>query len=346
MKITNISGKTKRKKEDKKLIFKGTDYLGITQNIEFREYIIEGFSKYGSSFGGSRLSGTFADLYTTAENRLSEIAKAKAALTFSSGTLSGMAVLNVLDKDKEFIYAPDVHPALSPYRNSNNISFDLWKENLLKNIKKNNKALTILSNSLNPLSVENFNFEWIQEIAHKRPVTLIIDDSHGFGILGKEGTGIYNELPDNENIERVVISSLGKAWGLPGGVVLASKKIINKLQASSLFGGASPIIPAYLYAFLQSEHIYTNKREELKNNINLFLNNINDKNQYKYFQDFPVFSSKNHELYDILLNQNIEISSFNYPSPDAERYTRVVLSALHSEKDIIELCRAILNAQF
>ncbi len=332
-----------RKTEDKNLFFKGTDYLGITQNEEFRNYLIEGLSKYGSSFGGSRLSGSFADLYFAAEKRLSVTAKAEAALTFTSGTLSGMAVLNILDKDKEFIYAPDVHPALSPPKHSKNISFDLWKTKIIEKVKKEKKPLIILSNSVNPLLVKKYNFDWINQLAEQTSVTLIIDDSHGFGVLGKEGAGIYNELPDKENIERIVISSLGKAWGLPGGIVLASEKIINKLKTSSLFGGASPMVPAYLHAFLKSEHIYTQNRKILKNNIDLFLRNIQDKFQFSYFNDFPVFSTQNHKLYNILLKQNIEISAFNYPSPDADRYTRIVLNATHSEKDILKLCKAMLR---
>ncbi len=331
------------KKESEKILFKGTDYLGITQNEEFRNYLTEGLSKYGSSFGGSRLSGSFADLFSAVENRFTEISKAEAALTFSSGTLSGMAVLNILDKDKEFFHAPDVHPALAPPKHSKNISFDLWKTKLIKKAEKEKKALIILSNSVNPLLVKKYNFDWIKQLAEQTSVSLIIDDSHGFGILGKDGGGIFSELPEDENIERIVISSLGKAWGLPGGIVLASEKIINKLQTSSLFGGASPIIPAYLYAFLKSEHIYTQSRKLLKNNIDIFLSNINDKTQFSYFSGFPVFSTQNHSLYDLLLSQDIEISAFNYPSPDADRYTRIVLTATHSQKDILKLCKAILG---
>ncbi len=324
------------------LVFKGTDYLGITKNQEYRAYLIEGLSKYGSSFGGSRLSGSFADLYHAAENRLAEISGSEAALTFSSGTLSGLAIIEILDKNKQFIYAPDTHPALSvPENNYQNLSFAYWKNILLEKYAKTDKPIVILSNSLNPLNVEKYEFSWVKELAVNKKIILIIDDSHGFGILGKEGGGVFSQLPDNDNIEKIVISSLGKAWGLPGGVVLASKKIIYKLRTSSLFGGASPIIPAYLSAFLKSTQIYTHNRKRLKNNIHFFIKHLSDKNQFKFFADFPVFSTQNHALYDLLLSHNIEISAFNYPSPDAERYTRIVLSALHSEKDIIELYKAI-----
>ncbi len=325
-----------------KLIFKGTDYLGITKNVEFRTHLIEGFSKYGTSFGGSRLSGSFADLYEAAENRLAEISAAEAALTFSSGTLSGLALIHALENNGEFIYAPDAHPALSVPNNANQkISFADWKNLILKKYVKSNQSIVLLSNSLNPLYVEKYEFSWVNELAVNKKITLIVDDSHGFGVLGENGSGIFKELPNHPNVEKIVISSLGKAWGLPGGVVLASKKIIDKLRTSSLFGGASPIIPAYLYAFLKSEQIYRHNRKRLKNNVQFFLNHFSGNGQFKYFTGFPVFSTQNHELNDALLENNIEISAFNYPSPNSERYTRIVLSALHSESDILKLCEAV-----
>lgn len=324
------------------LAFNGTDYLGITKNKEYRAYLIEGLIKYGSSFGGSRLSGSFADLYQAAENNLAKISGAKAALSFSSGTLSGLALTKILDKNMPFIYAPDAHPALSVSENAyKNLSFDRWKHIILEKYVKTDKPLAILANSLNPLNVEKYEFSWLNELAVNKKIYLVIDDSHGFGILGKNGKGVYCELPENDNIEKIVISSLGKAWGLPGGLVLASKKIIARLQASNLFGGASPIVPAYLFAFLKSAHIYNYNRKRLKNNIAFFLKHLSDKKQFKFFEGFPVFSTKNHALYKLLLSQNIEISAFNYPTPDAQRYTRIVLTATHTEKNILELCKAM-----
>ncbi|MCF6240032.1 MAG: aminotransferase class I/II-fold pyridoxal phosphate-dependent enzyme [Bacteroidales bacterium] len=325
------------------LVFKGTDYLGMTKNREFREYLHEGFLKYGSSFGGSRLSGSFADLYHEAENRLSKISGTEAALTFSSGTLAGLAAINILDKNQECIYAPDVHPALAPPAHLKTISFDLWKSNLIKKVKSDKKPLVILSNSLNPLKLEKYDFSWLHELAEEVAITLIIDDSHGYGVLGKDGSGIYNQLPNADNIEKIVVSSLGKAWAVPGGVVLSSKKIIDKLRTSSLFGGASPVIPAYLYAFLNAQALYAQNRKRLKNNIHLFLENLSA--QLNYIPGFPVFSTLNHSFYDLLLKQGIEISAFNYPSPDSDRYTRIVLTSSHTEKEILKLCKAINDSQ-
>jgi len=328
--------------EPLKISFKGTDYLGISSNIEFQKLLTEGFEKYGSSFGGSRLSGSFSELFFRAENLLAQISGAEAALSFSSGTLAGLVLINSLNADTKLIYAPDAHPALSPPKQDRtNLSFNEWKRLIYRTYKETTQNLTILSNSVNPLNVEKYDFLFLSEIADNKKITLIVDDSHGFGILGKNGSGIYKNLPNHKNIEKIVISSLNKAWAVPGGVVLASKKIIEQLKKAKLFGGASPIIPAYLHAFLQSERIYQLNRKRLKNNILLFLNNINNKNIFTYFENFPVFYTDHHEIYDKLLKKGIDISSFNYPSPTDKRYTRIVITAKHTEKEITELCFAL-----
>lgn len=327
--------------ESEKLSFKGTDYLSITKNKAFRQLLNNGFKKLGSSFGGSRLSGNFAALYEEAENRLAKIAGAESAVSFSSGTLAGLALIKQL-VNYDLVYSPDAHPAIQQdSKLQTNVSFDGWVDSLVKNQTKSDKRVTVLSNSLNALKCEEYHFSWLDEIAKCKKITVVIDDSHGFGLLGKKGAGIYSELPNSENIEKIVISSLGKAWGIPGGVVLGSKAIINKLKSSSLFGGGSPVIPAYFNAFLQAADIYEQNRKTLKRNIEYFTQQLEKPEMFRSFVGFPAFYTKHHEVYDYLKKENIEISSFNYPSPKDDKYTRVVLNAGSSLEEIKVLCNLL-----
>jgi 7-keto-8-aminopelargonate synthetase-like enzyme len=330
--------------ESERLSFKGTDYLNITRNKEFKYFLNEGFKKYGSSFGGSRLSGNFADLYEEAENRLAEISGAQASVSFSSGTLAGLALIKQLEKH-ELIYSPDAHPAIQPnHTQKTDKSYDEWVEFLLATYHKQGKHLVLLSNSLNALKCEKYQFSWINELAKHRKITIVIDDSHGFGILGKNGAGIYNELADSDHIEKIVISSLGKAWGIPGGVILGTDTLIEKLKKSALFGGGSPVIPAYFNAFLKAENIYTQNRKKLKDNIEYFKTKLDKPEMFHSFEGFPAFYTKHHEIYDLLNKKNIEISSFNYPSPEDERYTRIVLNSGHNHIEIDKLCNLLNTA--
>ncbi|NJN33071.1 MAG: hypothetical protein HC817_01265 [Saprospiraceae bacterium] len=46
--------------------------------------------------------------------------------------------------------------------------------------------------------------------------------------------------------------------------------MVERVRANPLFVGASPIVPAYLYAFLQSQHAYAHARIRLQQNITFF----------------------------------------------------------------------------
>ena len=324
--------------------FTGTDYLGISQDVKFREFLNEGFEIYGNNFGGSRLSGTYSELFFEAESRLAQISGAESAVTFSSGTLAGLSLKKVLDSKATFIYAPDTHPALSP-ENLDNIDFKQWQHKLVKNFSKKGNSLIILSNSLNALKSLKYDFSWTETIAEKRKVILVVDDSHGFGVLGENGKGVFCELPSHPNIEKIVISSLNKAWGVPGGAILASEKIIETLKQTDLFGGASPIIPAYLYAFLNFEKKYYQNRRKLRNNLNFFIDKLTQKQHFTFFENFPVFSTQYHNLPDIMKKHNVQISAFNYPTPKDERYTRIVITEKHTEKELL-LCINAVNSFF
>ena len=82
-----------------------------------------------------------------------------------------------------------------------------------------------------------------------------------------------------------------KAVGIPGGVILSDKKTIAMIRQNPLFVGASPIVPAYLFAFLKTQNVYTEARRILSKNIQQFraqtanLTNLG----MTFLPDYPVF---------------------------------------------------------
>jgi 7-keto-8-aminopelargonate synthetase-like enzyme len=138
-----------------------------------------------------------------------------------------------------------------------------------------------------------------------------------------------------------VLSSLGKAFGVPGGVILADAETITNFKANPFFGGSSPVIPAYLYAFLQSKEIYQQQRQKLFHNIQAFTKSIADLNLFEFFPEYPVFYTRQHTLCGYLKQHEVLISSFPYPSPEDNLVTRVIISSLHTEEDIAKVTRLI-----
>lgn len=335
----NIPGRTILIKGTEYLYFSGTSYLGIAKDKKFSHFLMEGLQKYGNNYSSSRISNLQLKVFEEAETYLATYTGAEAALTMSSGYMAGQIVVRMLEGAGEFIYAPKTHPAL--WRKPADFFVDdytAWVNQLKGQIEKiPAQKIIILSNSLDPLLAEDYHFEWIKTLPDKKEFIVIIDDSHGFGITGKEGAGIFSQVHPPGHVELIVVSSMGKALGIPGGVVLSSRQTIEKLKESAFFGGSSPAVPAYLFAFLQANEVYKEARGKLIKNISQFVAGIQETRLFRFIPNYPVFYTSHNTLAAKLLNQNIVVSSFPYPSPADKLITRVIVNSLHTENDIRQL---------
>ena len=150
-----------------------------------------------------------------------------------------------------------------------------------------------------------------------------------------------NVFQKKPNLKIVVIASMAKALGIPGGVIFSDTHTIAAIRNNPLFVGASPIIPAYLHAFLASQDVYKMARERLLHNIDYFKNGCEKQNiptsLFRFLPNYPVFNTSKSELYSKLYDSKIFISNFSYPLPTSPPITRIILSALHTEEDIDRL---------
>ena len=347
-----IPGRTASFQGEEWLYFSGTSYLGLSQNVDFQNLIVEGVRQYGAHFGGSRLSNLRLEIFEEAESYLAEWTGAEAALIVSSGTLAGQLVVKTLQNqnpDKnEFYFAPQVHPALFGEGEYSSVDFESWSTLMLKEANCFDHPMVLFSNTLDPLKAQSYPFHWLEDSYNNVPITLVLDDSHGIGITGKAGAGIFSTLEVPKNVELIVIASLGKALSIPGGVILGSKKFIQKIWQSPYFGGASPISPAYLHAFLQAKKLYQEHLQILFRTIEYFKTAIEPLNLFQTFENYPVFYTSEDTLADFLNPYKILISSFPYPTAQSETITRLVLNAAHTQADLsalVDLLRTFVHLQ-
>ncbi|CAN5120893.1 glycine C-acetyltransferase [soil metagenome] len=327
------------------LFFSGTSYLGMAHNEPFRKYLLDGLDIYGTNYGSSRNSNFQFKIFEEAEEKLASLAGADSALTVSSGYLAGQLVAGIYKKRADFFYAPNTHPALS-LNNENCYSgkFDLWTQKIADKVSVSKmQEVVIFANSLDPLFCERFSFDWIFELPRDKKISVVIDDSHGFGITGINGGGIFSLLKIPDNVNFIVTASLGKALGIPGGVVFSNNKINTSLKNEPLFIGSSPLNPAYLFAYLKAEKEYIKARENLALNFQSFHNIISPISFLKYFDQLPVFFVENKLLYQYLIKKKIFISHFPYPAPENDPISRIVISSLHTEEDLKFLGDSILE---
>lgn len=323
------------------LYFSGTSYLGLHQHKTFKALVQEGIERYGVNFGSSRRSNLRFDLYARAEAQFCEWSGAPASLLFSSGTLAGQVLHRIMKALGPVMYAPGTHPALWGALQISSTDFNTWSRALPEQLATRRGASVIFASSVDPLKSRAYDFGWLEEIPEGDPVYLVIDDSHGFGVRGAEGMGIYQELKLPSWIKCVVLASLGKAFSLPAGIVLGETSIIDRCWESPFFGGASPLPPAYLYAFLSQPSLWKEQLGKLRQLIQYFDQALEGEGTFQHLEAYPVYYCHNHGLADQLWKENIMISHFPYPGPADPVITRIVINALHHQDDLQKLVRAI-----
>ena len=350
MVINHLPGRTLCIDGEEHLFFSGTSYLGMGHQPDFRTALTEGMASYGTIFSASRNNNLQLDIYEKAENFIAEWTGAEAALTVTSGLLAGQLAVQSLDQPHQrFIYAPSVHPAI--WREKPTFCFENYEQfsnGIIELIAHDKTPVTICCNAIDPLKCTPYDFSWITQLPHNQDIMLIFDDSHAIGIqntftangVWQDGVGNYNKLKKDapSNVKLVVIASLAKAVGIPGGMILSDSETIKTIRQNPLFVGASPIVPAYLYAFLTAQNVYAEAIITLKKNIDLFKKlNASLLSDFKFYDHYPVFYTPQNDLYPFLLKHKTMISSFSYPNPSDTPITRIVLSALHTEGDIVVL---------
>ncbi|GAB3960844.1 8-amino-7-oxononanoate synthase [Spirosoma harenae] len=351
--INHLPNRTVTHEGQDYLFFSGTAYLGLSQNADFQKLMSDAMTQYGTVFGSSRNGNLRLGIYEAAEAKLADWVMGDIpdamALTLSSGMMAGQAVMNWLKGEGfSFIYAPKAHPALwhEPSVPIPSSSFTDWPTQLpdqLRNTKPG--PVAILVNSIDAVASVYYDFNWVRALPDNRPITLVVDDSHGLGVLNG-GRGIWTQINqlldrDTENIQLVVTASLAKAMGLPGGIVFGEATQINALRRTAFFGACSPMPPVYLETYLRASYLYVEGYSRLMQNIALAEKLLLPTGLFQHADGYPVFFTERDDLYQKLLDHGILIYSFAYPTAADRANTRIVISAFHTSEDIKQLADCI-----
>ncbi len=319
------------------LYFSGTSYLGIAQDVDFLDVLANNIFEWGANFGQSRNNNIRLEIFDEFEEFFAFNAGATSAAVLSSGYLAGIAAWKNISQAKDQIWiAPDAHSAIIPdgYSSSKQLDFIQWKKDCQQRAEKlSPQKILLIGNAVDPLNIQIHDYNWVKEIAQKHEVSLLIDDSHAFGVVGKEIFGTYSMWNDPK-VNLMVTGSLGKALGLPAGIILSEEDQIKKIKSTPLFGGASPGSPAHLQTFLEMQHRYEETQHLLEKNCVLFKEGIQNISQLHGRSDYPVFRFHPNEWVDQLESSGIICSSFPYPTAESPQVNRLILSAYHEKSDI------------
>ncbi|MDR2269280.1 MAG: aminotransferase class I/II-fold pyridoxal phosphate-dependent enzyme [Sphingobacterium sp.] len=323
------------------LFFGGTSYLGLATHSEYIELFIAGLRQYGVNNGTSRNNNVQQAIFDKAEQYAAQRFGFEAALLLSSGYLATQFVVKALSKEGELLYAPSCHPSLWLDANPNVADdYTAWSLQTVDYINQSEEtSFVIVSNSLDNMKPERYDFSVFAGISATKKVVLLLDDSHGIGVLRENGISLAKRDFLGKNIELIVVASLAKGLATDAGLILAKDERIEQFRKSNFYSGASPSSPASLYAFVNAEKIYQKQFEKLQENIRYF--SSLSKGYLNAIANFPVFSSNDISLYARLMEAGMLVSSFPYPLASDPLLNRIVINAHHTSEDLKRISHAI-----
>jgi 7-keto-8-aminopelargonate synthetase-like enzyme len=340
--IDSFPGRLLTLENEEYLYFGGTSYLGVQTDAIFQDLIIRSIKKYGSNYGASRKSNVRFSLYHEAENKLANWVGSEACITMSSGYLAGQLVSSYFNTPSyKLFYAPNSHSALfqtntKPYATYTSLTIALREH--IDQCKKEVPVVFIDSIDFSGCNYPSFD---ILKSLPLESCVLIVDDSHGIGVVGDEGGGVFKTLATISRKNLIVCASLGKAMGLQAGAIFGFEDSMAQLMETDFFGGASPAAPFFMATMLEATSLYNDKRVVLQKNIAFFLKILKNPEALNFMPQYPVFGYSNPKLTEHLKQHHILVTDFPYPTEDSFATSRIVISAGHTTEDIKSLATAL-----
>lgn len=267
--------------------FFSNDYLGLAHNIELHSLVKEQYNSIkGKTAGatGSRLLSGNSIYYLQLEEYLAKIFKGESALVFNSGYTANLAIFSSIpQKGDTIIYDELIHACIkegSRLSFADRFSFrhnDLQDLDLKLQRAKGSKFVAI--ESVYSMDGDFAPIKGIVELCKKYDTCLIVDEAHGTGVFGENGSGLVCDL-GLENDFFIRTYTFGKAMGSHGACVVASKVIIQYLVNFARSFIYTTALPLHNLVSIRSAFDYLSKhnelQDELQERIQLFQNKVKE----------------------------------------------------------------------
>jgi len=250
------------------LSFATNNYLGLAGDEDSKQAAGKALQKYGLGSGSTRLLSGTLDIQLAFEEQLAKFFGFDDAITFSSGYLANVGVVRMLvdrfpyfhmwGEDEGIILSDELNHASiidsarlakSPHEKYPHSDMHAL-EKLLKAHRKSRKL--IVTDGVFSMDGDIAKLPEIASLAEAYDALVMVDDSHGVGVLGPNGQGAAHLLGVERRID-IIMGSFTKAFGSIGGFIVANKTITDYLRITARSYIFSDPIPPSLVAGLMEQ---------------------------------------------------------------------------------------------
>lgn len=335
------------------------NYLGLANHPEVRQADAEAAKRWGLAYPmGARMMSGDTKLHHKLETELAHFVGKEAGYLLNYGYQGIMSVIDaLLSRHDVVVYDAESHACIVDavrmhlgkrfaFTHNDIASLDKNLERAKRITDETGGGILVITEGVFGMRGDQGKLREIAALRGKYQFRLLIDDAHGFGMLGKTGAGTAEEQGVTDDVD-LYFSTFAKSMALIGAFIAGQKEIIQYLKynmRSQIFAKSlpMPIVEGALKRF----ELLKNKpelREKLWRNVHLLQNslrerglNIGDTNTCVT----PVYLPATPEeaaamVTDLRDNYGVFCSIVVYPViPKGMVILRIIPTAVHTDEDI------------
>ncbi len=253
------------------LMFGSNSYLGLTNHPMIKEAAKKAIDKYGSGCAGSRFLNGTLDIHIKLEEKLAEFVQKDAAIIFSAGFLVNAGVIPTLTGRDDYIILDELdHASIIEGRRLSFSQAFKYRHNDMSSLEKilkqckPDKIKLIVVDGIFSMEGDIVDLPGIVKLAKQYNATVMVDDAHSLGVIGKNGSGTASHFGLEEDVD-LIMGTFSKSLASIGGFIASDFYTINYLKHNcrSLIFSAS-IAPAATGSVLAALEIIKNEPERIE----------------------------------------------------------------------------------
>lgn len=256
----------------KTIMIGSNNYLGLTSHPEVIDAGVEALKKYGSGCSGSRFLNGTLDLHVKLEKELAEFLHKEEVVTFSTGFQSNLGIISAIAGRNDYIVCDkENHASIYDACKLSYAKMLRYEHNNMEDLERQlqsipqDKGILIVTDGVFSMSGEICNLPKIVELKHKYGARVMVDDAHGFGVIGKDGRGTGSHFNLEDEVD-IIMGTFSKSLASLGGYMASSERVANYVRHNSrpfIFSASIP--PANVACARKALEIIKREPERVKN---------------------------------------------------------------------------------
>ena len=339
------------------LSFCSNDYLGLASHPELIAAMSQAANVAGVGSGASHLVTGHQQAHEMLEQYLRQFTGQPAVLLFTTGYMANLGIITALCGRDDVIFADKLnHASLNDAAVLSRATLKRYPHNDLASLERmlsqtNARRKLIVADAVFSMDGDLAPVPELLALCERHDAYLMLDDAHGFGVLGANGRGVLEHF--GLGSPRIIyMATLGKAAGAAGAFVAGDAVLVEYLMQSArtyIYTTASPA-PVAAAALAGVRQIAENDshRRHLHHLIRLFRSECHLQ-RWQLMESHtavqPVIIGSNEEVLRVserLREQGILVPAIRPPTvPKGSARLRISLSAAHSEEDVRRLLHVL-----